>query len=123
MSQNYFQLGTIVTMLGWDKPASSAYLIASEITQDAKDWQEPFLLDIELPFDRINNIQHVGEIVTRMKSILDVAGLVVPDPIFDYLIEDIKSNTVNEMRVHKYSCPAEIVDISPFENQTFATTS
>jgi len=121
MSQNYFRKGNIVSMIGWDKPASSAYLIVGEIEDDAKDWKEPFLLNVELPFDRVNKFHFVDELVVHMKGKLELIGLTLPDSMYEFMVADIKDNAVNVLRIHSKSDEPKILDASPFDDQTFAS--
>lgn len=120
ISQNYYQYPDgYVVMAGWDKPAKSAYLILADIDDDGSDWVSSFTLDIELPFDRENNIEHVDEIVMHMKGRLEVLGRTLPQSVFNATVDDIKDNAVNIMRVHFLNKVAIITEDSPFEDGRF----
>jgi len=123
MSQNYFQKGNVVSMVGWDKPATSAYMIVGEIEEDAEDWKEPLLINLELPFDRVNKFHYVDELVVHMKGKLDLIGLNLPNSMFECMVADIRDNVVNVMRIHKESDSPIVVESSPFDNKMFASNN
>lgn len=100
MSQNYYQSGNMVAFVGWDKPTQSAFVTLGALTDSKRDWDEPFLLSKDYPFDRENNMHHVDEIVVSIKSRLGMAGLSIPDEVYGFLREDIAGDSVNVTRIH-----------------------
>lgn len=119
MSQNFFQAGDLVSLIGWDRPTQSAFLILGEMTNTGDDWAEPLILDLDYPFDRIHCLQHAGEVVIAMKARLELAGVCLPESAFDHLASDIENDVGNVRRVHYLDKEPVVFSEEPFSSGLF----
>lgn len=121
MSQNYVydKESDKVLIAGWDKPLQEAYLIIGTLSDDGDDWEHPLDVDTVSPFDRVNNMHHVDEIIVRLSGIASLNGIELPKSLKEAIIDQIKRNAVNELFVH--SMDAEPVELSerPFDTNYF----
>ncbi len=120
MSQHYFMIEredkTLVVMYGWDKPMQSVYLTLGYLNSAKCDWVEPLLLDINIPFDRVANLQYVDEIITHIKGRLAYFNVAMPDAVHSAVVDDIGNNTVNEMSFHGATGERSTISESPFDS-------
>lgn len=119
MSQNYFQIDNHVILMGWDRMQQQAFLCAFQICQSSGLYLDPLLLEIDYPFDRIENIQFVDEIVSAMKSKLSRFGLSAPEALFNSLIADITDDVGNVSRIHFRDKEPIFIDSDPFLDGLF----
>ena len=121
MSQHYLFIKEkkLVAMLGWDKPIQAAYLSFGYLSPEGDDWQEPLLIHYSVPFDRINNIRFVDEIVISFAGLLERFHMTLPRILCDALIADIRDNTVNKMCFYPDDTDRIQLSESPFSSGLF----
>lgn len=125
MSQHYvfIESSNRVFMLGWDKPLQEAYMILGNLNADGDDWEQPLIIDAVIPFDRVNNIHYVDEIVISFSGRLEREGIELSKYIGESLIRDITENSVNKMWLHKPDNDCVPLEQSPFNSGLFSKTS
>ncbi len=121
MSQHYLFIENTnqVLMFGWDKPVQEAYLIFGQLNSKADDWEYPLIIDMVNPFDRVNNIKHVDEIVFKFNDALSNFDVELTENECKALIQDIQNNSVNEMWLHTSNNPPEQLEDTPFNTELF----
>ena len=108
MSQNYFQIGNQLVLTGWDKNTSSAFVTLGYLNEERDDWIEPLLMEIDFPFDRINGMHYVDEIIVAIKSKLSYFGVRMPESVYRSITAEIQGDVGNQIKVHSISGEIEI---------------
>ena len=114
MSQNYFQIDNHVILMGWDRMQQQAFYALFKFANPPAYTWDPLLLEIDYPFDRIENIQFVDEIVSAMKSKLSRFGLSAPKRYLTPLIADITDDVGNVGRIHFETKSLSLLIQTPF---------
>lgn len=121
MSQHFFEFNhngkECLLMSGWDKGPQMAYIVIGYYMQDKSDWEEPFILDTDIPFDRIANIVHLDEIIIHFKGILERLEISVPGALFDGVAKDIRENNSNLMYLYNIQGEQQKISENPFVSQ------
>ena len=121
MSQNYVYDKETETLLmaGWDKPVQEAYLIIGTLNEEGDEWNHPLPVDRVTPFDRVNSIQYVDEIIVQYSGIAQMHGIELPQSLKVVLADQIRRNAVNEFAIHEEGKEPVILFDGPFHTNYF----
>lgn len=120
MSQHYKRVSINkrdgLIMAGWDKPTSSLYLMMGKYNDIKTDWEEPLILNIDIPIDRS---ALAGADLTALHSKfhkgLSIHNQEIPEKMWTSILSDIENNCVNKMYEYDKSGAQTEITEQPFE--------